>query len=804
MAGLANVDPDSALGSRAPGLPPIDLPEGPPSAPAKPGPLKVTITRQDRVRLAANADGDWTAGVPDFKPGAAAPTKASPAKAPAAAADAGMDGAWTTGLPDHSPGVEQAVKHAYEMGRLEALGQGIGEGASFGAGPALAGVAAAGDGAQPLGGEGQPPPDMNTIAGRASGAAALRPWVGGWNLFKENVLDPALGINPAGLSSLVTGDRAGPATKAYRKARDEAQALREQAWEQHPGYTFAGGAIGSLAVPVPGSSILAQGTSLGGRVGRGAAVGALGGGLYGAGTAISRGEDLPDALVDAGENALFGAGIGGVFHGALGPRGTPRVATGEAAAKTARDLGAPLPRGVTSDSTHVQSLTSRLRQMPFAGGEIGERVQATQAAAGRRIEEIASGASRTPPDRALAGSVLRPAIQGLIDKNNQDIDAAYNHLRSIIDSHKFAPIQNTKNALHAPKGILAKRRGARMANPEAGLTDVINMVKAGVSFDGLQRARNHLGQVIEFAKSKPNPGFDLADLRRLYAAMSADMAAAVRKWAKVHPDRASSTLAGANRLAETIIEQNGTLQRVLNINADERVAGALITAAQQKTGNLRLLAELKAGLPPDDFEMIAGSLLTELGHHAATGEFSLNKFVTEWDKINQNAKNILFSPAHLQNIEDIVAMGRHIKGALAESSSSHSANLLVLLDLAKDAALLGGDLATSGHLGVGTLVGGGTSVGLWFLTHWLASPAKASSMARWARARQAGYDYGWTPARLATFNLATRNLANTLGISVDDVLQRNAGFETRHPPAALPAPAMPALPAPGARVPASR
>lgn len=754
MAGVATVDPDSGLGSRAPGLPAIDLPEAPPAAAREP--LRVRVgpkplhqggrPSSPGYQVAANDDG-WATGLPDFK------------TAPKAKADDG----WAASLPDHSAEIEAHARHAYDMGAMEALGQGFGSGISFGAGPAAEGVAAASGTPQPT-----------TIAGRASGEAAMRPLSGAWNLIKENVIDPLTGVNPGGLSGVVTGDSSGPATKAYRKGRDTAEKRLEQAREQHPFAAFAGEGLGGLAAPIPGGAGLTQAATLPGRLARGAVAGAAGGAAYGAGSAVSKGAEPTslEGLKEIGEstaiNAGAGAGIGAALHGALGPRAArvpnAPVTPGERAAETARQLGAPLPRGVASDSRAVQSLTSRMRQVPFGGERIGERVQETERAAGRRIEEIAAGASRTAPDRALAGSTLRPALQDLIEKNNGEIDKAYAALRTVTDTNQFGSVKNTKAALEA---ILKARRGARLAKPETGLADVMNLVKSGITFNQLQRARNHMAQMIEWAKANPNPGFDTADLRRIYAAMTADMEATVRRYAHVAPQQAADALRLAHQTAQTFIEQNGTLQRVLNVRADERMVGSLITAAQEKTGNLRLLAELKAGLPPDDFQRISGTMLNELGHNAATGEFSLNQFMTQWDKVSDNAKRLLFSPQHLRNIEDIAGMGAHIKGALKESSSSHSANLLVLLDLAKDAALLGGDIATGGGPGLGSAVGAGSSVGLWMLTRWLASPAKASSMANWSRARQALYNYGWTPARLATFNVMTRNLANNLGVPVE-------------------------------------
>jgi hypothetical protein len=765
-AGLATVDPDSALGSRAPGLPPVDLPAAPPSGRQ---PLQLTIHPKPR-RVAANDDGAWGSSIPDFKP---APEPAAPQ--PNATAD--VDGAWGATRADHSEETEAAAKTLHrDVSGGEAFGQGIGAGVSFGAGPSLEGVAAA---------SGTPQPD--TIAGRASGSAALRPLKGAWNLLEENVIDPLRGINPSGLSSLVAGEQGGPATKAYRKARDEAQGQLEEARAQHPFATLAGEAAGGLAAPIPGGGALTQGATLAGRAVRGAAAGAAGGALYGAGSAISKGEDIGDIAKDTATNAGLGAGIGAAFHGTLGPRasrGAPTTPGGRAAA-TAEQLGAPLPRGLASDNAAINATTSKIRSVPLLGSRVSSAVDAVQAAAGRRIERIASGASHAPPDRALAGSTLRPAIQNVIEKNNREIDKAYADLRRIADTNKFGATPNTRTAVEA---IVKARRGAGIAKPEKGLEDVLSLLRKGMTFNQLQRARNHFAQIIEWAKTNPNPGFDLADLRRIYAAMTGDMKGIIRQHAHVHPDRAADALDLAHMSAKTFIEQNGTLQRVLNVRADERLVGSLVTAAQEKTGNLRMLAELRSGLPPDDFHMIAGSLLNELGHNSATGEFSLNKFVTQWDKISRNAKQILFSPQHLQNIEDIVAMGAHIKGALRESNTSHTAGVLMLFDLARDAILLGATM-TAGTMSGETAVAGALATPAIIFSHWLASPAGASSIARWLRAR-AGLSQGVTAARLGAFNIATRNLANTLGIPQESIARQSPALTgTGSGPAALPLPA---------------
>ena len=69
-------------------------------------------------------------------------------------------------------------------------------------------------------------------------------------------------------------------------------------------------------------------------------------------------------------------------------------------------------------------------------------------------------------------------------------------------------------------------------------------------------------------------------------------------------------------------------------------------------------------------------------------EFSLSKFVTNCRKVSDRAKGVLFSQQHLKYINDIVRMSQHIKSALRESNTSHTARVLILFYLSLYAAML--------------------------------------------------------------------------------------------------------------------
>src|SRR5262249_54539724 len=235
-------------------------------------------------------------------------------------------------------------------------------------------------------------------------------------------------------------------------------------------------------------------------------------------------------------------------------------------------------------------------------------------------------------------------------------------------------------------------REAGHVNPAEGLEQFRN-VSRGATFNGAHRARTNARNA--GSGPVPHPGYDAADYNRLTRAMTADLKNMVRMAAHGTAADKAAAVAGfeeAERSFGPLSELNGRLNRLLHAQGGGAIS-TLLQAAEEQGGGTRLLAQLQRSMPAAEFQHIGGQLLYELGHQPATGEFSLAKFVTEFEKLSPRARGILFEPNHLRDIENIVQMGRHIKGALKESSTSHSANLLVLLDLAKDPPLLPHDIA---------------------------------------------------------------------------------------------------------------
>jgi hypothetical protein len=622
--------------------------------------------------------------------------------------------AWAQDWSPESRSQAGTVKRQ-QVGAGEAAGYGVANAASFGTYPAIAGMVAAG-------GEGTHPAiyDIATM------------------------LHNVLSSNPD------------PQVQAsYERGRQAAQQNEDAAQEQHPLAYLAGQLVGGAATPGFGAM---RAAGLGGRIAAGGLGGAIGGGLYGAGSELGAGGGLGDIAEEALRGGTLGAATGGVLGGAIGPRLPNLNSPAQRARQTAIDIGAPLPRGLVSDVPGVQGLTARLRSFPFSG--IGERVGETAQAAGNRIEDVARGMTGGPLDRASADVVARPGLQTVIDQNKADIDTAYDAVRNQIDPNAVSTMPRTQAALDR---IVSARKEAGWEKPEEGLQQFRNVAK-GTTVNGALRAKSDARNA--GSPLAQHPGYDAGDFRYLGKAMAADVRDMVGHAAR-DPQAAIGALNNAERIFAQLSERNDRLGQLLNTRGEGAIS-SLLGAARGKGGDVRLLSQLKGTMKPADFEQIGGVLLHELGFNAAQGGFSLQQFQREWNKVSPQAKAILFSQDHRKAIEDIAAMGKHIKGSLRESNTSHTAHALVAWDILEQIATLavsiGAGTATIGHLG-----GAAGAAGTWALARWLASPAKAASMSSWARAYRAVLDNP-KPGRTAAFNLATRNLANNLGIPVAQII----------------------------------
>src|SRR6185312_7680348 len=213
-------------------------------------------------------------------------------------------GGWAAFTPPQAPPPEK------QIGATEAAGRGALDALSFGSYPALSGAAAASGIQTPT------PSEPASFPVNISGVDTVP--MGSPGETAETLAASAAQV-PVGAARLAINAVSGTPDQSivdrYNQAREQALKEQEAAQQQHPA-AYLGGQVGGSLLAVPGAGALKAVTTIG-RIAKSAKVGAIGGGLYGGGTAASEGGSLTDVGKGVAGGAAAGATLGGILGSSI-------------------------------------------------------------------------------------------------------------------------------------------------------------------------------------------------------------------------------------------------------------------------------------------------------------------------------------------------------------------------------------------------------------------------------------------------------------------------------------------------------
>jgi hypothetical protein len=232
-----------------------------------------------------------------------------------------------------------------------------------------------------------------------------------------------------------------------------------------------------------------------------------------------------------------------------------------------------------------------------------------------------------------------------------------------------------------------------------------------------------------------------------------------------YADTLRRTESGRERLAEagritkpTSIEVGiGPMQEMANTvlgrggRTDEALFSAINAYAKSGSrGDVHTLAQLVKAIPAEDRGDLAGAIIRQVGISPQTGQFSPDVFASQWRTYSPQAKAILFGNAgpHRQALDDIMLISDRLKQVGSRfgnpSGTAQNTNMFAM-----GAGMLAAPLTS-----LAAATGGVMAARL------LSAPAGAASAAKWTRAYSA-LAIAPSAQRLAAFEIASRNLANT-------------------------------------------
>lgn len=196
-------------------------------------------------------------------------------------------------------------------------------------------------------------------------------------------------------------------------------------------------------------------------------------------------------------------------------------------------------------------------------------------------------------------------------------------------------------------------------------------------------------------------------------------------------------------LANTVLGRGG--------KTDEALFSAIDAYAKSGgRGDIATLSRIVRTISQQDRGDLAGSIVRGLGTSPRTGQFSPDVFASQWQTYTPQAKTILFgnAGAHRQALDDIATISTRLKEVGQRygnpSGTAQTRNIFTLA----------GGLFFAPGVTIPAAIGGAVGANI------LASPAGASSAARWLRSYEA-IAKAPSSRTIAAYTVASRNLVNT-------------------------------------------
>jgi hypothetical protein len=420
--------------------------------------------------------------------------------------------------------------------------------------------------------------------------------------------------------------------------------------EEHPWLYTAGTALPMALAP-----------------GSGSVAGAAG---YGGALGVSEGVDEGDSYAGIATKGVLGAAGGGLGAAAIN-KVVPVFgdATRKAVLEAAQRLNTTMPRFAASTSPLVKRAGMIGFSVPGMSTPIEEATHASVSGMGAAAEQTAAGATKQ-----TAGEAASTGLKDWIGPTSQgEVDAYYNRANAAMNQSAKTPLYTTQSIASQ---IAQRRQAAGISGTGGAVDHVMDALRrpGGLTYNGIKDLRSSVGEMMN--QSILPQGMSGAELKQIYSGLSTDL------------DRAAYTAGGqqglqlhnaANAFAKQTADRRDQLSALLGGPkagaSDEAVFQALKTAAGKTGGaDIDLLRKASTAITPQSWDHVARGMVSTLGRDA-DGNFSPQRFITDYGKISDDAKGVLFgqNPQLRQNLDDLHTVSSQWKSLYKYANPSGTA-----------------------------------------------------------------------------------------------------------------------------------
>jgi|GEM_PF-1893504 len=449
--------------------------------------------------------------------------------------------------------------------------------------------------------------------------------------------------------------------QSYRDNRDAARLTVQRAREANPYTGAAAELLGGAALP---GKAIAGANSLLGAARTGATAGGLGGFGYGEGAAGSAINALGGAVIGGGVGA--GAQMAGNALAGLASNRAARAASSADVADVAR---AGQAEGVTVNRAMADpSLANRVTGVDsslVAGGSVQRGMREIEGQIEGRVQNLGRGGQAL--DDLAAGDTALRAGERFIEKTGKSAKVKYDRAERLAGDAKVTP-RESLSRIDEMLTVLGETPKTNQAEIQF-LQGLKSDFSTDLSVGALRRQRTALRKRIN------NGGLTFGeDEARVLAIMDGaadDIRNGLTAQGKGPAAKAFDTADKAYRARMEYI--SGTLQKIMgkrNSNLPpERAFATLQSMAKGKdAGGLR---RFYSSLSPDERGDVAATFAEQLGKNTK-GDFSIAHFLSQSEKMSDNAIRTIFGSEGAQSIANLRTLGKEVNRVTSAMNSRTS------------------------------------------------------------------------------------------------------------------------------------
>jgi hypothetical protein len=356
--------------------------------------------------------------------------------------------------------------------------------------------------------------------------------------------------------------------------------------------------------------------------------------------------------------------------------------------------------GQATGKRWIQGAEQLLGRTPGASGVIARKADAQTAAVSKTVEEIA--ASLAPKSSSKqAGSAIERGITGpggFMTKFRAKSGELYDEVGKLLPQDAAIPADSTTRTLaqlstpiQGAENASSAMLNSRVSTIAKAFQDDLAANGGAMPYQSLKQLRTQVGELI--GDSALSPDTPTRQLRALYGAMSDDMTQAAKATGDPRVSRAVDRAnnyykAGMGRLddVERVIERSG---------GPEMVFAAATSGTREGATTLRAVMQ---SLPKDAQRQVSATMLRRLGRANASAQddlgeaFSTETFLSNWNKLSQEARSTLFDRFGSRYVKDMDALAKLPAVTKTTSSLRESGQVFANPSRSSDGAIQAGTI----------------------------------------------------------------------------------------------------------------